>query len=59
MSSYIQIHKVVEVKLETRHHRNPKESVEPFSVTVLKVTDKNGNRSEIHLFHADPDLKIE
>ena len=59
MSSYIQIHSVVEVKLETRHHRNPKESVEPFSITVLEVKDKAGHRSVIQLFHADPDLRIE
>ena len=59
MSTYVQIHKVAEVKLETRHHRNPKESTEPFSVTVLEVKDKNGHRSVIQLFHEDPDLRIE
>ena len=59
MSSYIQVHKVSEVKLETKRHRNPKESTEPFSVTVLTVTDKDGHRSVIQLFHEDPDLKIE
>ena len=59
MSSYIQIHKVAEVKLETRHHRNPKEATNPFSVTVLEVKDKDGHRSVIQLFHEDPDLKIE
>jgi hypothetical protein len=59
MSTYIQVHGVIEVKLETRHHRNPKESTKPFSVTVLEVKDKNGHRSIIQLFHEDPDLRIE